>query len=389
MRVAVLGGAARDLVNFRGHLIGELVRAGHTVYGIAPGGTPAIRADLEALGATYVPIALDRTGLNPLRDALSLARLWRLFRRFRLEALLAYEAKAVTFGTLAAQFAGVSHRFAMITGRGTTLQGEASGLRPRAVRAVVKVLYRRALRRCQGVLFQNEDDLTFFRAEGLLAPRTASRIVNGSGVDLDHFALAPLPGGPATFLFVGRLLRDKGLFEFAEASRRLGGTGARFRILGPLDSNPNAIRADQVEAWVREGAVEYLGEAEDVRPRLAEAHVLVLPSYGEGTPRSVLEAMSMGRAVVTTDAPGCRATVRDGLNGLLVPVRDSAALAAAMGRLAADRDLVARMGEAGRRIAEETYDVRKVTADILAFMDLPQGPPEAQRSPAALPLPHP
>jgi len=135
--------------------------------------------------------------------------------------------------------------------------------------------------------------------------------------------------------------------------------------------------------------VEYLGEVEDVRPRLAESHVLVLPSYGEGTPRSVLEAMSMGRAVVTTDAPGCRATVRDGLNGLLVPVRDSAALAAAMGWLAADRDLVARMGEAGRRIAEETYDVRKVTADILAFMDLPPGPPETCRSPAALPLPHP
>jgi len=398
MRVAVLGGAARDLVNFRGHLIGELVRAGHTVYGIAPGGTPAIRADLEALGATYVPIVLDRTGLNPLHDLLSLVRLWRLFRRLRLDALLAYEAKAVVFGTLAAQLARVPRRFAMITGRGTTLQGEPAGLRPRAVRTVVKGLYRRALRRCRGVLFQNGDDLAFFRAEGLLPSGTAVRIVNGSGVDLDHFAPAPLPEGPATFLFVGRLLRDKGLHEYVEACRRLASLApaARFWILGPLDSNPNAIRADQVEAWTRAGAVEYLGEAEDVRSRLAEAHVLVLPSYGEGTPRSVLEAMAMGRAVVTTDAPGCRATVQDGRNGFLVPVRDGAALAAAMARLAADRDLVARMGEAGRRIAEEKYDVRKVTADILAFLDLPPGSPMAGRSAARpraprppLPLPHP
>lgn len=373
MRVAVLGGAARDLVNFRGHLIGEMVRAGHTVYGIAPGGTPAIRAALEGLGATYVPIVLDRTGLSPLRDLASLVRLGRLFRRLRLDVLLAYEAKAVVFGTLAARHAGVPHRFAMITGRGTTLQGEPAGLRPRAVRALVKGLYRLALRRCRGVLFQNEDDLAFFRGEGLLPTGTASRIVNGSGVDLDHFAPAPLPDGPATFLFVGRLLRDKGLFEYVEASRRMGGPAARFRILGPLDSNPNGIGAGQLEAWVREGAVTYLGEREDVRPALAEAHVLVLPSYGEGTPRSVLEAMSMGRAVVTADAPGCRAAVQDGLNGLLVPVREAGALAEAMARLAADPALVARLGAAGRRLAEEKYDVRLVTADILAFMDLGSG----------------
>ncbi|WP_257313127.1 glycosyltransferase family 4 protein [Geothrix fuzhouensis] len=372
MRIAVLGGAARDLVNFRGHLISELARAGHTVYGIAPGGTPAIREELRKLGATYVPVDIDRTGLNPLHDLRTLFRLWTLFRRLRLEALLAYEIKAVVFGTLAAERAGVPHRFAMITGRGTTLQGEATGFRLRAVRSAVKALYRLALRRCRGVLFQNEDDLAFFREEGLLPEGKASRIVNGSGVDLDHFAPAPLPDGPASFLFVGRLLRDKGLQEYVEACRAVAGgpVPARFQILGPLDSNPNAIHADQVAAWGREGIVTYLGETEDVRPALASAHVLVLPSYGEGTPRSVLEAMAMGRAIVTTDAPGCRATVRDGRNGFLVPVRNSDALAKAMTKLATDRSLIARFGAEGRRIAEETYDVRRVTADILAFMEL-------------------
>ncbi|HET6329835.1 MAG TPA: glycosyltransferase family 4 protein [Holophagaceae bacterium] len=373
MRVAVLGGEARDLVNFRGHLIGELARRGHTVYGIAPGGTPEIQADIEKLGATYLPIALDRTGLNPLKDLLCLLRLRALFRRLSLDVLLAYEIKAVVFGTLAAERAGVPKRFAMITGRGSTLQGEASSAKQRAVRGAAKALYRFALRRSSGVLFQNEDDLAFFSGERMLPADTPRTIINGSGVDLDHFAPAPLPEGPATFLFMGRLLRDKGLGEFVEACRGLSarGVSARFRILGPLDTNPNAIKAEQVEAWTRDGAVEYLGEAGDVRPALAAAHVLVLPSYGEGTPRSVLEAMSMGRAIVTTDAPGCRATVRHGLNGLLVPVRDSGALAGAMAELAGDRDLVERFAAESRKMATAKYDVRLVTAEILAFMGMP------------------
>ncbi|WP_243325110.1 glycosyltransferase family 4 protein [Geothrix sp. SG200] len=372
MRIGVLGGEARDLVNFRGHLISEMARAGHEVYGIAPGGTAGIQASLAALGATYVPITLDRTGLNPLRDLASLVRLRNLFRHLRLEALLAYEVKAVAFGTLAARQAGVHQRFAMITGRGTTLQGTPTGLRDQAVRRLVKAFYRRALRQCRGVLFQNEDDLAFFRNEGMLPEGHPWRIINGSGVDLDHYVQSPLPPGSVTFLFVGRLLRDKGLNEYVQACRTLSDRhlGARFQILGPLDSNPNAIKAGQVEAWTREGIVEYLGETGDVRPALAAAHVLVLPSYGEGTPRSVLEAMSMGRAVVTTDAPGCRATVRNGSNGFLVPVRNSDALAEAMAKLAMDRGLIARFGAEGRRIAEETYDVRRVTADILAFMEL-------------------
>lgn len=372
MRVAVLGGAARDLVNFRGHLISELARKGHTVYGLAPGGTPEIQADLEKLGATYIPIALDRTGLNPLKDLLTLFRLRALFRRLRLDVLLAYEIKSVVFGTLAAYRAGVPHRFAMITGRGSTLQGEASSVKERAVRRAVKALYRMALRRSSGVLFQNEDDLAFFDAEGLLPAQLPRQIVNGSGVDLDHFAPSPLPEGPATFLFLGRLLRDKGLGEFVQACHDLSsrGVAARFRILGPLDTNPNAIKAGQVEAWARAGVVEYLGEAGDVRPALAAAHVLVLPSYGEGTPRSVLEAMSMGRAIVTTDAPGCRATVRHGANGFLVPVRDSGALAEAMAELAEDRELVARFAKESRKVAVAKYDVRVVTAEVLSFMGL-------------------
>lgn len=372
MRIAVLGTQARDLVHFRGHLLSELAKAGHTAYGIAPKGSPEIAAALKGLGAEYVPIALDRTGLNPFREVVTFFKLWRLFRRLHLDAVLCYELKGVVFGTLAARVAGVPRRYAMITGRGTTLQGDAATLRDRLVRAVVKRLYHFALPMTHGVFFQNPDDCAYFGEEGMLPASVPRRIIRGSGVDVDLFAQQPLPEGPATFLFVGRLLWNKGLAEFVGASRILArhGVAARCQILGPLDPNPNGIRAEQLDAWVGEGTVAYLGEADDVRPFLAQAHALVLPSYGEGTPRSVLEAMAVGRAIVTTDSPGCRETVQQDHNGLLVPVGDAAALAEAMEGLARDPLRITRYATESRKVAEALFDVRLVTADILAFMGM-------------------
>ncbi|BDU71772.1 glycosyltransferase family 4 protein [Mesoterricola silvestris] len=375
MRIGVLGTQARDLVNFRGHLLSELAKAGHEAFGIAPGGDEATRDALAALGATYVPIRLDRTGLNPFGEALSFLRLWRTLRGLRLDLLLCYELKSVAFGTLAARLAGVPRRYAMITGRGTTLQGATSSTQEKLVRAVVTRLYRMALPRTQGVLFQNQDDCDFFGELGMLPASVPRRIINGSGVDLDHFARQPLPEGTATFLFVGRLLKNKGVFELVEACRILARRGVPFhaRMLGPLDTNPNGITAGQLEAWVGEGSVAYLGELADVRPALAAAHVMVLPSYGEGTPRSVLEALAVGRAVVTTDAPGCKEVVAEGVNGHRVPVGDATALADAMEHLARDPELIARFAQEGRRLAERKYDVRLVTADIIDFMNCGKG----------------
>jgi glycosyltransferase involved in cell wall biosynthesis len=374
MRVGVMGTQARDLVNFRGHLLSEVAKAGHCAHGLAPGGTPELTAALTRLGVTFVPIPMNRIGINPVRELWAVWQLWQHLRALKLDLLLTYELKSVVFGTLAATLAGIPRRFAMITGRGTTLQGQAKGLRDRTVRGVVQQLYRLALPRTQGVFFQNQDDCTFFGETGMLRRTVPRKIINGSGVDLDHFPSTPLPTGPVTFLFVGRLLRNKGLRELAEACRLLAQAGlpVRCQVLGPLETNTNGIKASLVTEWVRDGLLEYLGEVADVRPALAAAHVLVLPSYGEGTPRSVLEAMAMGRAVITTDAPGCRDAVEHGLNGLLVPVGDAPALAQAMGFLAADPELVARYGAAGRKRAEAKYDVHLVTAEIMAFMGLDQ-----------------
>jgi glycosyltransferase involved in cell wall biosynthesis len=197
-------------------------------------------------------------------------------------------------------------------------------------------------------------------------------LIPGSGVDLTHFALVAPRILPVTFLLIARLMYDKGVREYVEAARSLksGYPDARFRLLGPLDPNPMGVPRRVVEEWQREGVIEYLPETRDVRPFLAEASVYVLPSYHEGMPRSVLEAMAMGRPIVTTDAPGCRETVVPGRNGYLVPVKDSAALSRAMERFMIDPSMISAMGHQSRLLAEERFDVRKVNSEILSRMGI-------------------
>src|SRR5678815_2706982 len=226
--------------------------------------------------------------------------------------------------------------------------------------------------RCQVVIFQNTDDRDELARVGAVPAGARIAIVRGSGVDLAHYAPSPLPSGPPVFLFLGRLLRDKGIAEYVGAARsvRARHPDAICRIAGWLDPNPQSLSRQQLDAMVAEGTVEYLGAPDDVRPHLAAAHALVLPSYREGTPRSVLEAMSMNRAVITTNAPGCRDTVIDGESGLIVPVGDAQQLAAAMIRLIASRDLLTRLAAAGHVRAVELYDARRVADAVITALNL-------------------
>jgi glycosyltransferase involved in cell wall biosynthesis len=371
LRVVVVGSFAPSLVIFRGEMLRAMVANGHDVLAIAPQDDADVRAALEAMGVDYATVPLHRAGLNPVRDAATLLALARTFRAYRADAVLVYAAKPVVYGLLAARLARVRLRTAMITGLGSALAG-GSGLRRRALAALLRILYAVALRQAHVVFFQNPDDERLFRSLGLVGHRHRVVRINGSGVDLERFSPVPFPPPPITFLMIARLIRDKGVGEYVEAARqvRRADPGARFHLLGPLDQNPTAIRPEQLQAWRDEGAVEYLGATPDVRPFLARAHILVLPSYGEGMPRSVLEAMAMGRAVITTDVPGCRETVESGRNGLLVPARDADALAEGMLRLLADPGTRESMGREGRAMAEERFDVHTVNRTILAAMGL-------------------
>jgi glycosyltransferase involved in cell wall biosynthesis len=370
-RVVVIGGLAPALIGFRGDLIAAMVAAGHEVIACAPGEHPKVAEALRARGARYLPVDLDRSGTNPLADLSSLLGLRQLFRQLRPDLVLAYTAKAVIYGAGAARLAGVPHIFAMITGLGYAFI-EGRELKRRILRQMTMRLYRASLAGCEAILFQNRDDLDEFRKAGIVAAGKPLIRVDGSGVDTEHYGFSPVVPEPPTFLLIARLLRDKGIVEYVEAAKRLRAEypHARFRLLGPLDPNPAGLSAAVLDQWRAEGAIEYLGEAADVRPHLRACTVYVLPSYREGMPRTVLEAMAMGRAIITTDAPGCRETVLEGSNGFLVPPRDAGALADAMRRFIVQPELATLMGERSRAIAEQRFDVHRVNAVMLEAMGL-------------------
>ncbi|WP_368655532.1 glycosyltransferase family 4 protein [Castellaniella ginsengisoli] len=373
MRLLLVGGFAESLLNFRGALIDDLLRAGVEVHVAAPGlADGECRQALLARGAVPHDIALRRTGMNPVADLAALYGLWRLMRRLRPDVFLGYTIKPVIYGLLAARLAGVSRRYALITGLGYAFQDRPEGFKARLVAGLARGLYRLALLAADRVFFQNPDDQALFRSVGLLGVKTPSAVVNGSGVDVQYFKKTRVPDGQVKFLLIARLLGAKGVREYAQAAGRLRREfpSAVFRLAGWIDGGPDSISADELQSWVNEGNVEYLGRLDDVRPALQDCCVYVLPSYREGTPRTVLEAMAIGRAVVTTDAPGCRETVVDGVNGYLVPVGSSDRLADAMRRFFGEPSLAREMGEQSRRIAEERYDVQQVNAEMLRGMEI-------------------
>jgi len=257
----------------------------------------------------------------------------------------------------------------MITGLGYAFASKQ--FKKRMISFVMRVLYRLGLAVNHTVFFQNPDDLALFTRWGLV-PVERTALINGSGVNLDQYSVAPRIIAPPVFLLIGRMLKDKGVVEFGNAAKNLKERypQAIFRLLGPHDDHPATVPWGSIQHWIDSGDVEYFAETEDVRPFLAKAGVYVLPSYREGTPRSVLEAMSMGRPVITTYAPGCRETVIDGENGFLVPVGDAGSLAVAMERFILQPELIERMGKRSREIAEDKYDVHKVNKVILAAMGL-------------------
>jgi glycosyltransferase involved in cell wall biosynthesis len=254
----------------------------------------------------------------------------------------------------------------MITGLGTGL-AEAPGFGGRIRKALAMQIYRLGLKDASAVLFQNPDNRAFFNANGLVGEKNRQVLIDGSGVNLAHFAPSPPDMSRPTFLMISRLLIDKGVREYAKAARlvKADHPKARFLLVGPTDKNPMALPKAELDGWVKKGVIEYLDAADDVRPSLRSCTTYVLPSYHEGTPRSTLEAMAIGRAVITTDVPGCRETVRHGENGLLVPAYDADALADAMRTLILAPERVPAMGLASRRLVEERFDVHKVNRKIL------------------------
>ena len=354
-----------NLVNFRSGLILALVSRGFDVVAVAP--DDAYRDRLRELGCRYVPLNMDNQGTHPVKDALLLWRYFVVLRRERPAVILSYTVKPNIYASLAARFTGVTV-INNVSGLGTAF------LRGGWLGGVVCSLYRVALRRSHRVFFQNEEDRQVFIEKRLVAPARTG-LLPGSGIDLVHFSPLAVEGSSLrngaglVFLMVARLLWDKGVLEFVEAARRVKALfpESRFQLLGFLDvKNQTAVGRSDVEAWVKEGVVEYLGTTDDVRPFLADADCVVLPSYREGTPRSLLEAAAMGRPLLATDVPGCREVVIDGVNGLLCRLRDSVDLAEKMMQMITmPMSALLQMGQESRRLAETRFDEQIVIRKYL------------------------
>ena len=352
-----------NIANFRSGLIRGLASAGYEPLVIAPQ-DPLVDPRMRELGVKRLPLAIDRSGLNPFADFKLFAKYRRLLREIRPAAYLSFTIKPNIYGSLAAASLGIP-AIPNVSGLGTAF------IRGGPVQHVVTYLYKRSFRSAAAVLFQNREDLRLF-VEQRLVRRDQARLLPGSGVDLSYFVPVSQVEGPVTFLFVGRLLRDKGIGEFVEAARLLRPAlpEARFQLLGPLDEgNRTAISRSELESWVNEGVVDYLGTSNDVRPFIAAASAVVLPSYREGLPRSLLEASAMARPLIASDVPGCREIVEDGRNGFLCAVRDGGSLASAMRRFAglASEDRLA-MGEAARCKVQDGFSEELVVASYLELL---------------------
>lgn len=380
----VLASFPLSFVGFRHRLLRALKDNGGELLLAAPGLSQdaTVRSRLSPLGCRFADLPMWRTGTSPLQDMVTLLSLTRLLRRERPVHFLGYTAKPVIYGLLAARMAGVPKRTALITGLGY-LFGDDGQRGGSFARACGILLYRIALAQATSVIFQNRDDRDLFVRRRLVDPAKAG-VVNGSGVPLDEFPPQPMPplDGGCHFLLIARLLEDKGIREYAEAARLLRGRypGAVFHLVGWHDAHPRAVPPETLQRWIDEGLIVWHGRLEDVRPCLAACHVYVLPSYREGTPRTVLEAMATGRPTVTTDAPGCRQTVVPGETGLLVPVRDAAALANALEFFLMRPERIPQMGARARQHVERHYDVDLVNRQMMRLMgvaadELPEASP--------------
>lgn len=368
MNVFLIGALPSSLYNFRGKLVTAMSQSGVVITSLASDANKKEIRTIESLPSCYIDVPINRNGLNPFKDLNTVLKFFLIFKKHNPDLVLAYTIKPIIWGGLASKFANVPSFYAMITGLGYAFQ--KGGFAKNLLNTLVKFLYRSALKKSKAVIFQNRDNMKVFIDEGII-PQEKCFLVNGSGVDLSHYQVSPLSPKPH-FLLIARLLGDKGIREYAKAAEivKQQYPEAFFELVGPEDPSPDGIKLDEVNKWVSSGAIEYSGATTDVRPFIENCSIYVLPSYHEGMPRTVLEAMAMGRPILTTDVPGCRETVVNGENGWLVEKANVEQLAKRMIWFIENQEQWSVMGNKSHAMANEKFDVHKVNAEILKIMGL-------------------
>lgn len=371
MHIVVVGGKARSIVRHRGSLVRSLIKDGHSVLCLAPDDELHMAEKIPSdLGARFEGVPIRRLKRNPLQELVAVYAMFQIIRREKPDLVFNYTVKPVIWGSIAAKLAGAKGIVSLITGLGQAFV--TLTLKEKVLNRIVVFLYRIALRCNQSVIFQNADDAQLFLELGILESLAKVRVVNGSGIDMTQFERKPLPNTAPQFLWLGRLLKDKGLLELVEAMRRIKQKhpdSRPLRVLGLFDhDHPASLSRRQVDSWHEEGLIDFLGGTDDVRPFIADASVICLPSYREGTPRSVLEAMAIGRPIITTDVPGCRQTVVHGHNGFLVKAADVNTLESVMLQILENPELIPVMAENSYRFCIDKYKVEDVNRSMTKIM---------------------
>lgn len=366
MKILVVSPKNKTVFNFRGDLIKDMIAKGHEVYVTGP--NREFVADIMALGVKEfleVPLVKDNTSVTG--DLAYLRKLRKVMKQIQPELVFAYTIKPVIYGSIAARSCGVKKIYPMVTGLGRVYASET--LKTKAIRQITKALYRTAFKGCSKVIFQNSDDVKEFVAAHYL-PESKCVTVNGSGVNMDRFYRSDIPE-KAVFLMVSRIIKEKGVLDFARAARAVKRQvpEARFIILGGYDASIGALREDDIKEYIDDGSIELPGEVKDPVSFYSKSSVFVLPSYyREGLPRTILEGMACGRPIITTDWTGCREPIENGVNGYLVPIKDPKELAKKMYRLAVDRNKVLEMSDAAYKTCREKYDVKIVNQQMRNIM---------------------
>jgi glycosyltransferase involved in cell wall biosynthesis len=368
-KIIIIGGLPDSLINFRGDLIRSFVNEGHAVIAMAGSASSELVSEIESLGCRFCAFPIQRNGLNPVSDIKVLISLWKVFKLEKPDLILSYTIKPVIWGGIAAVIFGKAKFYGLITGLGFAFQ--KGGFKRNLIGSIAKSLYKLALSTSSKVIFQNPDNRQVFIDEGIVHADKTSRVF-GSGVNVAKYTQTPFKEGNTTFLTIARLLGEKGLREYAKAAELVKSKypNVLFQLVGPEDPSPDGIPLEDVMSWHNSGAVEYLGGTDDVRPYINNCHIFVLASYHEGMPRTVLEAMSIARPILTTNVEGCRETVVEGVNGYLVPKKSAEALAERMIWFIENQDEWQRMGIESRKMAEEKFDVHKVNDSLLEIMNL-------------------
>lgn len=375
-KIVFIGNTAGTLLNFRKELIIELVNKGHTVYCLVSDYTLETEASVKNLGAIPVESTLNSKGINPVADIKSTIELSRLLKKLQPDVVFSYFVKPVIFGTIAAKIAKAPRIIGMIEGLGNAFTpNDTNGFdfKKKAIQRIQILLYKLALPLLDTLVVLNRDDRKDLVDKFKIKVKDTV-VLGGIGVDLERFTYVPFDNlNPVSFVFIARLLKEKGVYEYLEAAKRVKSKHPEttFYILGGFDDkNPFALRKSELDTYLSSGIVNYPGHVENVADYLIKSSVFVLPSfYREGVPRSTQEAMAIGRPIITTDVPGCRETIEDGINGFLIPPFDADALADKMSKFIEQPKLINEMGRESRRIAELKFDVNEVNDKLINILN--------------------